>query len=205
MHSLKRYTPGALVHIGSLFPLALLIWNLTQGQLGVNPIEQVQLRTGTYAMIWLILTLACTPAADISGVKRILAFRRTFGLYAFMYAGLHFLNFLGVDYGFDFSLIRADLAEKYFILVGFVAFLLLLPLAITSTRGWRRRLGRRWGYLHWLVYPAAIIAVSHFVWQEKADIREPLIYGGAVFLLLVARIPVVRKAISRRGRPGTEH
>ncbi|MFC1991808.1 sulfite oxidase heme-binding subunit YedZ, partial [Chloroflexota bacterium] len=129
--------------------------------------------------------------------RQVLVLRRLLGLYTFMYTSLHFLNFLVLDYRFDFSLIREDLFEKRFAVAGFAAFLCLLPLAITSTRGWIVRLGKRWGKLHRLIYPAAVLAVVHFVWQVKADIREPLVYGVIVLILLLVRLPAVKALLAR--------
>lgn len=185
-----------LVHIGALIPLALLVWDFAWGQLSVNPIEEIQLRTGKYALVLLVLSLACTPINIIFGTKWVLPLRRLLGLYAFGYACLHFLNFVGLDYGFDFALIREDILEKRYALAGFAAFLSLLLLAVTSTRGWMKRLGKNWERLHWLVYLAGLLAVTHFVWQTKADLREPLIYGAVVVLLLIVRLPQVRKVLS---------
>ena len=123
------------------------------------------------------------------GIKQALPLRRPLGLYAFFYVCLHLLIFVGVDYGLDWQLIKEAIVEKRYVLVGFTAFLLLLPLAITSTKGWQRRLGKRWKKLHRLVYLAAPLAVIHFVWLVKADIREPLLYGAAVAALLLLRLP----------------
>ncbi len=117
-----------------------------------------------------------------------------------MYARLHFLNFIGMDYGFNFNLIRDDVFGKSYIWVGFVALLALLPVAITSSKGWVKRLGGNWERLHWLVYPAALLAVGHFLLLVKADLREPLLYGAVVVLLLVVRIPHVRKVMSKLRR-----
>jgi methionine sulfoxide reductase heme-binding subunit len=114
-------------------------------------------------------------------------------LYAFLYAVAHLFIFAGLDYGFDLSLIWAELAEKRFVLVGFAAFLILIPLAITSTKGWMRRLGKNWKRLHYGVYLAVILVIVHFVWLVKADIRRPLLYGAVVMLSLAFRLPPVRR------------
>lgn len=190
-----------LVHLAALSPLALLAWDFTQGQLTANPIREIQLRTGKTTLVLLVLSLACRPAGAILGFKQVLTLRRPLGLYAFAYACLHLLNFVWVDYGFDFELIRQDALEKRFALAGLLAFLCLLPLALTSTKGWRRRLGKRWARVHTLVYLAASLAVIHFIWQTKADFRQPLAYGAVVAVLLAARLPHVRKTVSLlRGR-----
>lgn len=192
-----------VTHVAALAPLALMVWDFFSGGLTVNPIQELTFRTGWYALVLLILTLACTPINLVFGFKPIMMLRRTLGLYAFLYAGLHFLIFVGLDYGFDLELIGQAIVEKRFVLAGFAAFLLMLPLAITSTRGWMRRLGKQWKRLHMLIYPAALLAVLHFVWLVKSDIREPLLYGAIVVGLLVLRLPALRRVLARRrGRGG---
>lgn len=182
------------VHVGALFPLAWLIWDWTQGNLSFNPIQDITFRTGKSALIMLILSLACTPLNTVFGFRQALRVRRALGLYAFMYVGLHFLTFVGLDYGFDWTLLKEAIFEKRYALVGFTAFLILLPLAITSTKGWMRRLKRRWKRLHQLVYVAALLAIVHYVWLVKSDVRKPLAYGAVVVLLLIARLPAVRSS-----------
>jgi sulfoxide reductase heme-binding subunit YedZ len=184
-----------LAHVGALLPLAWLFWDYWQGLFIIDPVQEITTRTGKTALILLILSLACTPMNTIFGFKQVLRVRRPLGLYAFMYAGLHFLTFLGLDYGFDLDLIRQDVLDQRYVLVGFAAGLLLLPLAITSTKGWQKRLGRNWKRLHRLVYLAGILAIVHFMWLVK-DIREPLRYGVVVALLLVMRIPAIKRAVS---------
>jgi sulfoxide reductase heme-binding subunit YedZ len=184
------------VHIGAWIPLTLILLDYFRDNLTANPIQAVTFRTGKAALVLLVLSLAATPANTLLGFKPALKVRRALGLYAFMYVTLHFLVFVGLDYGFDLGLIREAIFEKRFALVGFAAGLLLLPLAITSTRGWMSRLGKNWRRLHRLVYLAAILAVIHYIWLVKTDIREPLEYGAAVLLLLVARLSPVRKGMS---------
>jgi sulfoxide reductase heme-binding subunit YedZ len=185
-----------LVHVGALTPLALLAWDYWGGHLSVNPIQDITLRTGKAALVLLVLSLACTPINTVFGFRSALRVRRALGLYAFMYVGIHLLIFIGLDYGLDLVLIREAILEKRYALVGFAAFLLLLPLAVTSTKGWMRRLGQLWKRLHQAVYAAALLAVVHFVWLVKSDIRVPLLYGAIVVLLLVLRIPRVRRSVS---------
>ena len=197
MRKLKTHWLQILVHIAALLPLAILVRDFLQNQLTVNPIQEITLRTGTYSLILLVLSLACTPVSTIFGLKSLLRLRRPLGLYGFMYASLHTLNFVGLDYGFDLNLLRDDVFGKGYIWVGFVALLALLPVAITSTRGWIKRLGRNWERLHWLVYPAALLAVGHFLLLVKADIREPLLYATVVGLLLIVRLPSVRRAVNK--------
>lgn len=184
------------VHIGSWIPLALIVVDYFRDNLTANPIQDVTFRTGKTALVLLVLSLVVTPANTLLGFKPALKVRRALGLYAFMYVALHFLIFIGLDYGFDWGFLKEDILNKRYALVGFAAFLILLPLAITSTRGWKVRLGKNWRRLHRLAYLAAILAVIHYIWLVKADIREPLDYAAAVLLLLVARLPVVRKGLS---------
>lgn len=189
------------VHLAALAPLALLLWDFLQNNLTVNPIQKATQRTGTYALVLLVLSLACTPLNTLLGWKQVIAWRRPLGLYAFLYAAIHFTIFTVLDYGLNLGLIWQTIAEKRFVVAGFAAFLLLLPLAITSTKGWMRRLGRRWKALHKLVYLAAMLAVVHYVWLVKSDIRVPLLYGAAVALLLALRLPAVRRRVARLRRP----
>ena len=184
-----------LTHVGALLPLAWLVWETWQGQLIIDPVKEITTRTGKTALILLILSLACSPLNTILGFKHALRLRRPLGLYAFLYVGLHFLTFLGLDYGFDLDLIRRDILDQRYVLVGSAAGLLLLTLAITSTKGWQRRLGKNWKRLHRLVYLASILDIVHFVWLTK-DLGEPLRYGGVVALLLMVRIPAIKRAIS---------
>ena len=184
------------VHVGSWIPVALISWDYFRDNLTANPIQDVTFRTGKAALVLLVLSLAATPANTLLGFKPAFKVRRALGLYAFMYVVLHFFIFVGLDYGFDLGLIIEDIGDKRYALVGLAAGLLLLPLAITSTRGWMSRLGKNWRRLHRLVYLAAILAVIHYLWLVKADIREPLDYGAAVLLLLLARLSPVRKGLS---------
>jgi methionine sulfoxide reductase heme-binding subunit len=186
-----------LIHIACWIPLVVLIWDLQINNLTANPIQEATFRTGKTALILLALSLACTPANTVFGLKHALPLRRPLGLYAFLYVCIHLLIFAVVDYGLDWEQIEQAIAEKRYVLVGFTAFLLLLPLAITSTKGWQRRLGRRWKKLHRLVYLAAPLVIVHFLWLVKADIREPLRYGALVAALLLLRLPSVRRALTQ--------
>jgi sulfoxide reductase heme-binding subunit YedZ len=185
------------VHLAALAPLALLIWDGLHDQLTANPIQALTFRTGKTALILLVLSLTCTPLSSVFGVRQAVKWRRPLGLYAFLYAGLHFLIFAVLDYGLDFVLLREAVFEKRYALVGFAAFLLLIPLAITSTRGWMKRLGKRWKRLHQAVYVAGLLVIVHYVWLVKADRREPLLWGAAVGLLLLLRVPAVRRGIAK--------
>ncbi|MBN1221149.1 MAG: sulfoxide reductase heme-binding subunit YedZ [Anaerolineae bacterium] len=181
------------VHIGALAPLGLTAWDFWRGRLSVNPIQDITLLTGWYALVLLTLSLACTPLNTFLGWRWVLPLRKLFGLYAFLYASLHFLIFVGLDYGFDLALIWLTIVEKRYVLVGFSAFLILLPLAVTSTKGWMRRLGKNWKRLHRWVYLASLLVIVHFVWLVKSDIRRPLAYGAVIALLLMLRLPWVRR------------
>ena len=187
--------PQILTHVAALLPLAWLLWDYWQGRLIVDLVGVTTTRTGKTALILLILSLACTPINTIFGFKQVMRVRRALGLYAFMYASLHFLTFVGLDYGFDVDLIGLGILDQRYVLVGFAAGLILLPLAITSTQGWQKRLGKNWKRLHRLVYLAGILAIVHFMWLAK-DNREPLRYGAVVALLLILRIPGIRRAMS---------
>ena len=192
---LRRAWLSILTHVGALLPLARLIWNFFHDQLTANPIQYITFQTGKSALVLLVLALACTPLNTIFELKRVVGLRKTLGLYAFLYATLHFLTFVGLDYQFDPELLKEAIFKKRYALVGFAAFLSLLPLAITSSKGWMRRLGKNWKRLHRLIYLAALLAVIHFVWLVKSDIREPLAYGAVVLLLLALRLKAIRKAL----------
>jgi methionine sulfoxide reductase heme-binding subunit len=183
----------AAVHVGALLPLAFLIWDGLHDDLTFNPIQAITLRTGRTALALLILSLACTPAARL-GFGKARKWRRPLGLYAFLYVSLHFLTFAVLDYRLDLALLRPAVLEKRYVLAGVAAGLLLAPLAVTSTRGWMWRLGRNWKRLHWLVFPAAALAVAHYAWAVKADTRIPLACGALLTILLLAR--------TRRGKRG---
>ncbi|UCF27811.1 MAG: sulfoxide reductase heme-binding subunit YedZ [Chloroflexota bacterium] len=196
--SLPRFTKfQAAVHIAAWIPLALLVFNWFTNNLTFNPIQALELRTGKYALVLLILALACTPLNTVFGFRQAIKVRRALGLYAFMYASIHFLIFIGLDYQFDLILLQEAIFEKRYAFVGFAAGLILLALAVTSTRGWMKRLGRTWTRLHKLVYLAGILVIAHYVWLVKSDIRIPLLYGALVLTLLILRIPAVRHKASK--------
>lgn len=193
-----------LVHGLALIPFAWLVWDIylaaTGGDaLGADPVAAITHRTGDWALRFLLLTLAVTPLRRLSGHTVLLRFRRMLGLYAFFYASAHFATYLVLDLGGYWAQILDDIVKRPFITVGFSAWLLLLPLVATSTRGMMRRLGRRWGQLHRLVYAIAILAVLHFVWLVKSDLREPLIYAGILALLLGLRVwwALRKRAVAR--------
>ncbi|MGD8625077.1 MAG: protein-methionine-sulfoxide reductase heme-binding subunit MsrQ [Anaerolineae bacterium] len=187
------------VHGGVLLSLAWLGVQLATGAFVVDPIREMTTYTGKAALVLLILSLACTPLVTLTGWKRPSRVRRALGLYAFLYAAVHLAIFVGLDYGFDLEMLVRGIEDQRYVLVGFAAGLGLLALALTSTRGWQRRLGRAWKRLHRLVYVSGILAVVHFLWLVK-DPREPLRYAALLALLLVLRIPAVRQATSRLRR-----
>jgi sulfoxide reductase heme-binding subunit YedZ len=197
------------VFLSCLLPLAWLLWKFfgpTPGdmstwgvRLGANPIEKITHTTGDWTLRFLLITLAITPLRKLLGAPALIKFRRMFGLFAFFYASLHFTTYIWLDKFFNLHEMLADIAKRKFITVGFTAFLLLIPLALTSTAGWIRRLGgKRWQALHRLIYVSAIAGVIHYLWLVKADIRKPLIYGAILAVLLLYRIVVwIKPAIER--------
>ena len=189
-----------LVHLGALFPLAWLVWDYFQGNFSVNPIQDITLRTGKAALVLLVLSLACTPANTLLGWRQAISIRRALGLYAFFYASIHFLIFIGLDYGFDWALMRREIVEKPYVWVGASALSVLLLMALTSTKGWKKRLGKNWKRMHRLVYPAAILVIIHYAWVKKGnilalqgDILQPIAFGALVGFLLLIRTPPVKK------------
>jgi sulfoxide reductase heme-binding subunit YedZ len=197
-----RWIAKPLVFLLCLLPVGWLLAGLAgwpAAELGANPIEKIQDTLGIWGLRFLLTTLAVTPLRELLGWPRLLGFRRMLGLYAFFYVSMHFLFYLLVDQSLDWRLLLEDIAKRPFITVGFSALLLLIPLAVTSTKRAMRRLGRRWQRLHRLVYPAAILACTHFYWQVKADIREPLVYVLVLAVLLGWRLYRYRQR-ARRGR-----
>lgn len=187
-----------VVHIGALAPLGVIILDNYRYNLTANPIQEITVRTGKAALVLLVLSLACTPLNTAFGFRQALRVRRALGLYGFMYVVLHLAVFAVLDYGLDLRLIGQAIVEKYYVIAGFVAFLILIPLAVTSTRGWMARLGKRWKTLHKWVYLAVPVAVVHFALLVKSlgSRPEPLIFGAIVIMLLALRIPAVRRASS---------
>jgi sulfoxide reductase heme-binding subunit YedZ len=196
-----RYTPLQIVmHLGAWFPLARLLFDLLAGTLSANPIQDMQQRTGRAAITLLVLALACTPLNLLFGWREAIKRRRALGLYGFMYVTLHLLIFINLDYGFAWSLILQTVVEKPYILIGLTAFVLLLPLAMTSFDVWKRRMGRNWKRLHSFVYWIVPLGVLHYAWAKKGDlfglrgdITWPLIYALIVAVLLILRVPPVRR------------
>ena len=172
-----------------LIPLLVLAWQAITHHLGANPIDAITDRTGVWTLRLLLITLAVTPARRLTGWNRLIQLRRMLGLFAFFYGSLHFLTYLWLDQFFDVEDMLADIMERPFITVGFTSFVLLIPLAVTSTTAMIKRLGGKWWQrLHRLVYVTAIGGVVHYLWLVKADTRRPLIYGGVLTALLVYRL-----------------
>jgi sulfoxide reductase heme-binding subunit YedZ len=173
-----------------LSPAGLLVWRAFTGRLGANPIEFITLRTGFWTLVLIMVTLAVTPLRRVTGWNRVIQFRRLLGLFAFFYATLHFLTYVTLDLFFDFGAVAADIVKRPYITVGFTAFVLLIPLAATSTKGSIRRLGRNWLRLHRLLYVTAALAVVHFYWKKsaKSDVAEPLLFAGILAGLLLFRV-----------------
>lgn len=191
-----------VVHLLALTPAAILAWQIRQefltgsGGLGADPVAEIEHRLGLWALRMLMITLAITPLRQLTGQPALLRFRRMLGLYAFAYATLHFSAYLVLDLRGYWTQIFEEIVKRPYITVGFAAWLLLLPLAITSTQAAIRRLGRRWAQLHRLVYVIAVLAVLHFWWLVKSDIREPALYAGILTVLLGWR--VWKRALSAR-------
>jgi len=178
-----------VIFLACLAPLAALAWKAYSGNLGANPIEVITHATGDWTIRFLLITLSVTPLRKLTRQPWLIRFRRMFGLFAFFYGVLHFLTYIWLDKFFNFHEMLTDIAKRRFITVGFTGFLLLIPLALTSTAGWIRRLGgKRWQMLHRLIYFSAIAGVIHYLWLVKADIRKPLQYTTILALLLGYRI-----------------
>ena len=175
-----------------LAPTLVLIWDSVTGGLSVNPVEDITHRTGDWALRFLLLTLAISPFRWLSGWNGAMRYRRMLGLFTFWYASLHFSTYIVFDHFFDIRSITDDVIERKYVTAGFLAFILLLPLAVTSTQGWIRRLGKRWLVLHRLVYVAAVAGVVHFLWLVKLETSEPLIYAAVLSGLFIARFVRLR-------------
>lgn len=178
-----------LVFVLCLVPLGMLVWRAVHADLGANPIEFITHTTGDWTLRFLIFTLAITPLRKILHLPQLIRFRRMLGLFAFFYACLHFSTWIGLDKFFDWAEMWKDVQKRRFITVGFAGFVLMIPLAITSTAGWIRRLGgKRWQMLHRAIYLSAIAGVIHYYWLVKSDTRKPLQYAFIVGILLAWRL-----------------
>jgi sulfoxide reductase heme-binding subunit YedZ len=183
-----------------LAPLGWLVWRGLHDDLTADPIAFITHTTGDWTLRFVVITLAITPLRKILRLPQLIRFRRMFGLFAFFYAFLHFSTWIGLDKFFAWSEMWKDVEKRRFITVGFTGFVLLIPLAITSTAGWIRRLGgKRWQMLHRLIYVTAVLGVIHYYWLVKSDVRKPLVYAFLVGILLAWRLGVW--LIGRRGQP----
>jgi sulfoxide reductase heme-binding subunit YedZ len=177
-----------LIFCLALTPFLFLVFRTATGRLSANPVEDITLTTGIWTLRCLLITLAVTPIRRITGWNRVIQYRRMLGLFAFFYATVHLLTYIILDQGLEFRYVFADIAKRPYITAGMTAFVLMIPLAITSTKGWIRRLGRRWQMLHRLIYVSGIAACLHFIWKVKVVIGEPVYYAAILAALLGFRI-----------------
>jgi len=185
-----------LCFVLALLPASKLLIATWRDELGANPIEKITHVTGFWTLTFLLITLAATPLRKLSGWNWPIRLRRMLGLFAFFYACLHFLSYLVLDQFFDWAAISKDILKRPYITIGFAAFVLLIPLTITSTSAWIRKLGgKRWRLLHSLIYPISIFGVIHFAWLVKKDLNQPLLFGTLLLLLLLARLKYPRRGV----------
>jgi sulfoxide reductase heme-binding subunit YedZ len=185
-----------VVFLICLIPLVMLVWDGFNDGLGANPVEAITHRTGDWTLRFLLITLSVTPLRLVFGWKKPIRFRRMLGLFAFFYVCLHFLTYLVFDHFFDFGEIAKDIVKRPYITVGFTAFVILIPLAVTSTNKMMKRLGKNWKRLHQLVYVAAVCGILHYLWLVKADILAPMIYAVILLLLFAIRAWYQRQPIA---------
>ena len=201
-----RYLYKPLVFVAGIAPLAWMICGALQlfgASLGADPVKKLEHECGKTALNFLLLTLSVTPVRNLTGLPQLLRLRRMLGLFVFFYAVVHFTVYLVLDLELNLALVGADIVKRPYITIGFTALLLLVPLALTSTNGMMRRLGRRWQSLHRLIYLIAALAVWHFYWQVKRDVREPLLYIGILALLFAYRLVRWRARSAPRGERAT--
>jgi len=191
-----------LVFIACLMPVANMAFGGFRAQLGANPIEAITHETGDWTMIMIMATLSITPLRRITRINELISFRRMIGLFAFFYGTLHFLTYIWLDKFFDWHEIVKDVYKRPFITAGFTGFVLMIPLAVTSTKGWIRRLGKKWVVLHRLIYVTAIAGVTHYIWLVKKDEAKPFMWAFILSLLLLWRI--VDWTIKRRKSSATK-
>ena len=181
-----------LIFIASLWPILSIGIDIFQNNLGANPVEFIERHFGKWTLIFLCLTLSMTPLRRITKINQWILYRRMLGLFVFFYASIHLLCYIGLDYQFAWIDIKNDIIKHRYVLVGFLGWVLLLPLAITSSDNMIRRLKANWKRLHRLVYLIAILGVLHFIWLVKKDITEPLIYAAIFFLLFILRLNILK-------------
>jgi len=181
----------APVFLLCLGPAFVLTWKGFHAGLGANPIDVITRTTGRWTLTFLLITLSVTPVRKLSGLAWLIRFRRMLGLFAFFYGSLHLMTYVWLDKFFNVHEMLHDIAKRRFITAGMTAWFLMLPLALTSTKGWIRRMGgKRWQKLHRLIYFSAAAGVVHFIWLVKADLRRPLKYGAVLAVLLAYRLVV---------------
>jgi len=183
-----------IIFLACLLPLARLAWKAFNAGLGANPIQVITFSTGTWTLVFLLVTLSITPLRKLTKQYWLIQYRRMLGLFAFFYGCLHFTTYIWLDQFFDLHSVYKDIYKRPFITVGFTAFVLMIPLAATSTKWAIRKLGKRWQILHRLIYLTAIAGVIHFLWAVKLDKRKPEIYAGILGLLLLYRLAVWYRA-----------
>ena len=191
-----------LIFLGALVPLGRLVWKALHSGLGANPIEVITHSTGDWTLILILTTLSITPLRKLTRQYWLIGVRRMIGLFAFFYGTLHFTTYIWLDKFFDWHEMIKDIGKRPFITVGFSAFVLLIPLAITSTAGWIRLLGgKNWQRLHKLIYGTAVLGVIHYIWLVKADLRKPLQYAFVLGVLLLYRVGVWVLEMRRKASP----
>ncbi|VAW50346.1 Protein-methionine-sulfoxide reductase heme-binding subunit MsrQ [hydrothermal vent metagenome] len=192
-----HYIVKLILFLLCLLPFILLLADVINNKLGTNPVETLTHETGLWALRFLLISLTITPLRKISKINELIKFRRMLGLFAFFYACLHFITYVWFDQFFDWREILIDIPKRPFITIGFVSFILLLPLAITSTNNMQRRLKKKWRILHRLVYVIPVLVVIHFIWSLKADYTEPFFYALVFSLLMFIRFFYYRKKTSK--------
>ena len=195
-----RRLAKSVIFILCLVPLAGLVFIVLTGRTSANPAEDILLTTGIWALRFLLATLTITPLRRLTGWNVLIQYRRMLGLFTFFYATVHLSSYIAFDRFFAFDEILADIAKRPFITAGMAAFVLMLPLAVTSTKGWIRRLGRRWQALHRIIYVCAMVACLHFIWKVKVVIGEPVYYAVFLALLLAFRVVWQLRASQRLRR-----
>ena len=191
---IKKHWFWLLVNVGVAWPLCKMLWQFASGAL-IDPVGEMTNVTGYTGLVLLVLSLACTPLLTLTGFRKVNTVRKSLGLWGFAYITMHMLIFIGLDYGFNLDFILGDaVLSKRYVIVGFAAFLLLLPLAVTSTKWWMKRLGRNWKKLHRLTYMAVPLGALHYIWVQKVPV-EPVVWATVIGLLLLARVQPVRKKL----------
>jgi sulfoxide reductase heme-binding subunit YedZ len=195
---MPRIIPAkGVLFIVCLIPAGVLVYNGIMDNLGAEPIKEITHFTGDWTLYLLLTTLAITPLRKLAAWNELVRYRRLLGLFAFFYACLHFLTYFVLDQFFDWDEILRDIVKRPYITVGFSAFILLIPLALTSTNNMMKRLGKHWKRLHSLIYITGTLGILHFLWLVKADVRKPLLLGAVLVTLLVLRLPYVKLKIRR--------